>query len=66
VEAHPHRGADHQALDSTFRIPDDTIKGKVEYDDTAEAGKPGAKNTSVLAGFETLMDDRDEEDNTAF
>lgn len=52
-------------FDSTFRIPDATDIGRVEYNNDADAGTPGAVNLPVLGGFEGLMSDDDDEDNTA-
>jgi hypothetical protein len=52
-------------FDSTFRVPDPNDIGKVPYDNTASSGQPGAVNLPVLAGFEALISDDDDEDNTA-
>jgi hypothetical protein len=68
-------------FDSTFRIPgsyvDDFARAtgspnpdpdeatRVTYDDQAQSGAPGAVNLEVLGGFAELMNDDDNEDNTA-
>ena len=52
-------------FDSTFRIPDTTDVGKVEYNNDAEEGEPGAVNIEVLGGYQSLMSDDDDEENTA-
>lgn len=52
-------------FDSTFRIPDTNDIGRVEYDNEANAGSAGAVNTFVLGGYEGLISDDDDEDNTA-
>lgn len=52
-------------LDTIFRVPDTTDPTSVTVDNTASSGDPGSPNLEVLAGFEALMSDEDEEDNTA-
>lgn len=52
-------------FDSTFRIPDTTDIGKVEYNNDAEDGQPGAVNIEVLGGYQSLISDDDDEENTA-
>jgi hypothetical protein len=53
-------------FDSTFRVPDTKEIGRVPYDNTADSGKPGSVNLPVLAGFDSLVSDDDDEDNTGF
>ena len=55
-------------FDSSFRIPSDDPAeiGRVEYDNGADSGQPGAVNLPVLAGYENLVSDDVDEDNTAF
>jgi len=52
-------------FDSTFRVPDSDDPTSIPVDDTADAGQSGSLNTSVLAGYDSLMVDEDEEENTA-
>ena len=53
-------------FDSTFRVPDSDDPTLVNFDDTAESGKPGSVNINALGGYTNLISDKDEEDNTAF
>lgn len=52
-------------FDSTFRVPDPNDIGRVPYDNTADAGQPGAVNLPVLSGYAALISDDDQEDNSA-
>jgi hypothetical protein len=52
-------------FDSTFRVPSSEDPGRVPYDNAAEEGQAGSVNTGVLGGYQSLMSDEDEEENTA-
>ena len=53
-------------FDSTFRVPSKTDVGRVEYNNEADVGEAGSVNLPVLSGFDGLISDDDDEDNTAF
>lgn len=52
-------------FDSTFRVPDPTEKSRIPYDNTAADGEAGSVNLDALSGFDSLMSDEDDEDNSA-
>ena len=52
-------------FDSTFRVADLDDPTSVPVDNDAASGDPGSINTSVLAGYDSLLIDDDDEDNTA-
>lgn len=52
-------------FDSAFRTPDPDDPTSVPVDPTADKGEAGSVNLTVLSGFESLISDMDDEDNTA-
>jgi hypothetical protein len=52
-------------FDSTFRVPDPADPTSIPVDDSAGVGEAGSRNTSALAGYESLVTDEDEEENSA-
>jgi hypothetical protein len=52
-------------FDSTFRVPDKKDPTSVPVDNTAAAGEAGSVNIDVLGGYESLISDEDNEDNSA-
>ena len=52
-------------FDSTFRTPDTSEPSRVPYDNEAAEGDAGSVNQDALSGYDSLMSDDDDEDNTA-
>lgn len=52
-------------FDSTFRTPDPSDPSRVPYDNEAAEGEAGSANQNALSGYDSLMADDDDEDNTA-
>lgn len=52
-------------FDTRFRNPDPADPYRVPVDDTSEAGAAGSLNTTGLAVYNSLVEDEDEEENTA-
>lgn len=50
-------------FDSTFRIAEDDYT--VNFDEEAEAGKPGSPNLDALGGYPNLISDTEDEKNTS-